>query len=142
MSRAEAWILASIPIAMGLICVAYGCYVCSTASGAPYFIAGHVVAFLAAICLTLFCAAGTIIRQLRGARPAPVNLALPALGYVTAAVTFVWGLVLTGARPDMAHYVAGHVVCGLGLITACVATVATGRDPIHSHPRELEFRLA
>ena len=26
----------------------------------------------------------------------------------------------------MAHYVAGHIVCGLGLITACVSTVATG----------------
>jgi uncharacterized membrane protein len=55
-----------------------------------------------------------------------VNLALPALGYVTAAVTFVCGLVLIGARPDMAHYVAGHIVCGLGLITACAATVTTG----------------
>lgn len=70
MSRAEAWILASIPIAMALFCVAYGTYVFSSASGAPCFIAGHVVAFLAAICLALFCAAGTIIRQLRGARPA------------------------------------------------------------------------
>ena len=126
MSRVEGWILASIPLAMTLFCVAYGCYVFSNASGAPYFIAGHVVAFLAAICLALFCVAGTIIRQLRGARPGPVNLVLPALGYVTATATFVWGLVLIGARPDMAHYVAGHVVCGLGLITACVATVATG----------------
>ena len=70
MSRAEAWILASIPIDMALFCVAYGTYVFSSASGAPCFIAGHVVAFLAAICLALLCAAGTIIRQLRGARPA------------------------------------------------------------------------
>ncbi len=40
MSRAEAWILGSIPIARGLICAAYGIYAFSNASGAPYFIAG------------------------------------------------------------------------------------------------------
>jgi hypothetical protein len=33
MSRVEAWLLASIPIAMGLFSVAYGCYVFSSASG-------------------------------------------------------------------------------------------------------------
>lgn len=48
MSRAEAWILGSIPIAMGLICVAYGIYVFSNASERPT--SPGVVAFLAAIC--------------------------------------------------------------------------------------------
>jgi hypothetical protein len=131
MGGAEALILVSIPLLMGAFCLAYGLFLLSertadTSIGAELFVSGHVVTFLTAICIALFCTAATIILQLTHRYNDFYRYALPTLGYTAAVVTFVWGLVVLlsdSSAPD--HFVAGHVMCGLGLIAACVSTVAT-----------------
>ncbi|QCX27803.1 DUF2776 family protein [Nocardioides jishulii] len=118
----------AIPLAMMAVCIGFGVYVWNAADAPGNFVAGRVVTFLAAICLCLFCTAATIIRQLIGRFNAVDKVLYPALGYLSAVVTSAYGVSLfagasgSGQDPD---YVAGHVVLGLGLISGCVATVAT-----------------
>lgn len=66
MQRSEALILEAIPLLMGGVCLGFGLYVWHSQNSPPFFMAGHVVTFLAAICLALFCTAATIIQQLIG----------------------------------------------------------------------------
>lgn len=111
-----------IPFAMAMLCIGYGLYCWTSGSSADYFVAGHVVTFLGAICLALFATAATIIRQLIGRYNAFHRYALPVFGYLVTAATIAYGLIERfGSNPA---FVAGHVVFGLGLITACVSTVA------------------
>ena len=118
----------AIPLAMAAVCVGLGVFVWTAADQPGNEVAGRVVTFLAAICVCLFSTAATIIRQLIHRFNALDRWGYPILGYLTAAGTLVYGLVVrsgasaAGTDPD---YVAGHVVMGLGLISGCVATVAT-----------------
>ncbi|UUI68859.1 DUF2776 domain-containing protein [Aeromicrobium duanguangcaii] len=117
-----------IPLAMAAVCVGLGTYVWNAGDQPGNLVAGRVVTFLAAICVCLFCTAATIIRQLIGRFNAVDRVLYPVLGYASAAVAAGYGISVfsgassQGADPD---YVSGHVVLGLGLISACVATVAT-----------------
>ncbi|MBM9458469.1 DUF2776 family protein [Nocardioides sp. zg-536] len=118
----------AIPLAMGAVCVGLGVDVWTAADQPGNEVAGRVVTFLAAICVCLFCTAATIIRQLIHRFNTLDRWGYPILGYLTAAGAAAYGVVLfsgasaAGSDPD---YVAGHVVLGLGLISGCVATVAT-----------------
>ena len=76
------------------------------------------------ICIALFSTAATIIRQIINTFGEISRYALPALGYLSAILTVVAGIWIMRS-PDTASFVAGHVICGVGLITACVATTAT-----------------
>ncbi|CDL24728.1 FIG00638244: hypothetical protein [Escherichia coli ISC7] len=49
---------------MGLICIALGGFVLESSGQSEYFVAGHVLISLAAICLALFTTAFIIISQL------------------------------------------------------------------------------
>ncbi|WP_241384343.1 DUF2776 family protein [Rhodococcus sp. CH91] len=119
----------AIPLAMMVVCLGYGVDIWSTTADASSSVAGPVVTFLAAICLCLFATAATIIRQLIGRFTRTDAVLYPTLGYTLAAGTVAYGLALlwgsSSTRPHTDHYVAGHVVFGLGLISGCVATVAT-----------------
>jgi hypothetical protein len=111
-----------IPFAMAALCIGYGLYCWTSGVTADYFVAGHVVTFLGAICLALFATAATIIRQLVNRYNRFYCYALPTFGYLVAAATIAYGLAERfGSSPV---FVAGHVVFGLGLISGCVATVA------------------
>ena len=117
----------AIPLVMMGLCIGYGVYIWTDGDAPGNFVAGRVVTFLAAICLCLFCTAATIIRQLIGRFNTVDKILYPTLGFAAAIGTSVYGItIFTGAEsartPD---YVAGHVVFGLGLISGCVATVAT-----------------
>ncbi|NPC96921.1 DUF2776 family protein [Nocardioides sp. zg-DK7169] len=118
----------AIPLAMAAVCVGLGVDIWTAADQPGNEVAGRVVTFLAAVCVCLFCTAATIIRQLIHRFTTLDRWCYPVLGYLTAVGTATYGLVLlwgasaAGADPD---YVAGHVVLGLGLISGCVATVAT-----------------
>ena len=115
----------AIPLVMGVICIAFGCYVNAGGSDADHFVAGHVVVALAAICYALFTTAATIIRQLISRYSFFWQIILPLTGYVAAAITIAYGLVLLSRGDDAQHVVAGHVIVGIGLISTCVSTVAT-----------------
>ena len=129
MNYAVSVIFRAIPLAMMAVCVGFGLYVWTAAGDASgNFVAGRVVTFLGAICLCLFCTAATIIRQLIGRYTTLDRVVYPTIGYVAAAGTAAYGAYLFVGAPSSGlneEYVAGHVVFGLGLISGCVATVAT-----------------
>ena len=128
----------AIPLAMAGLCIGLGVDVWTAADQPGNEVAGRVVTFLAAICLCLFCTAATIIRQLIHRFNNLDRWGYPILGYLSAAGTVTYGVVLrsgataAGTDPD---YVAGHVVIGLGLISGCVATVATASTRFSLIPR-------
>ena len=113
-----------IPLAMGAICLGYGWYIWDMDSDANTYVAGHVVLFLSIICVALFTTAATIIRQLIHTYSAAFKVALPLIGSVAAAIGIIGGLIFVRSGTGAEHFVAGHVVFGLGLITCCVSTVA------------------
>ena len=120
-------IFRAIPLAMMAVCFGFGLYVWTAGDEAGNFVAGRVVTFLGVICLCLFCTAATIIRQLIGRYTALDRVIWPTIGYLAATGTAAYGAYLfVGASSSGLndHYVAGHVVFGLGLISGCVATVA------------------
>ena len=80
--------------------------------------------FLGSICIALYCTAATIIRQIIGTYTAAAKYLFPAIGYAVAAMTVICGLFIIQSHMTGA-FVTGHVVCGLGFITACVSTAAT-----------------
>ena len=84
----------AIPLAMGAVCLALGLYVMSGGSDANYFVSGHVLVSLTAICIALFTTAAVIIRQLTNTFSRAWMFGLPILGYVVALATVIWGLTI------------------------------------------------
>ena len=114
----------AIPLAMAAFCFAYGAYVFAAGDDPSRLTAGPVLFFLGSICVALYCTAATIIRQIIGTYTAAAKYLFPAIGYAVAAMTVICGLFIIQSHMTGA-FVTGHVVCGLGLITACVSTAAT-----------------
>lgn len=115
----------AIPLIMALFCFGYGLFISGYGIDASRHVAGPVVFSLGMICIALFATAATIIRQIIGTYGFISKFLLPALGYLSAILTFLGGWQIMHASSTTASFVAGHVVCGVGLIAACVATTAT-----------------
>lgn len=115
----------AIPLLMALFCFGYGLFVMSYGTDPNRFVAGPVVFSLGMICIALFSTAATIIRQIIGTYGKVSKYLLPGLGYLSAALTIIGGIRMLQTSTGTASFVAGHVICGVGLITACVATTAT-----------------
>jgi len=115
----------AIPLIMGAVCLGLGIYVLSGGPDAGHFVAGHVLIALTAICIALFTTAAVIIRQLTNTFGPEWKYILPIIGYTAALATAVWGLWVRGGSAAADAFVAGHVMFGVGLIAACVSTVAT-----------------
>lgn len=115
----------AIPLLMGAVCLGLGLYVLGGGTDANHFVAGHVLIALTAICIALFTTAAMIIRQLTNTFAPAWKVVLPVLGYGVAIATAVWGLSIVAGATIADEFVAGHVVFGIGLIAACVSTVAT-----------------
>ena len=147
MNYAVSVIHRAIPFAMMGVCVGFGVDVWTAAGTSGNFVAGRVVTFLGAICLCIFCAAATIIRQSIGRYTALDRVVYPTIGYLAAAGTAAYGAYLFVGAPSSGlneRYVAGHVVFGLGLICGCVATVATAAGKfslISENSRSAEGRV-
>ena len=124
----------AIPLVMAAFCFAYGAYVYAAGDDPSRLTAGPVVFFLGSICVALYCTAATIIRQITGTYNTAARYAFPVIGYSFALATFICGLLIIGSHWAGA-YVTGHVVCGLGLIAACVATAATSSTKFALIPR-------
>lgn len=119
----------AIPLIMGAICLFYGFYVkdLGQSIGSGFVVAGHVLIYITAICIALFTTAATIIRQLINKYNDFYKWTLPIIGYLSALFTMVSGIMLAEtAGTNTSYIVSGNIVFGLGLITCCVATVATG----------------
>ena len=123
-----------IPLAMAAFCFAYGLYIVSAGDDPNRLTAGPVVFFLGSICMALYCTAATIIRQIIGTFNETAKYLFPVIGYAFATMTLVCGvLILSSGLPDA--FVTGHIVCGLGLITACVSTAATSSTKFYLIPK-------
>jgi len=127
-------IFRAIPVVMAALCVGLGLFTWRSGDTAACFVSGHVLTFLGGICLCLFATASVIIRQLIHRFGALDSVVYPVGGYLVAVSTFSFGLsVLIRNHADDA-FVAGHVICGLGMICACVSTVATASIRFHRIP--------
>ncbi|MBO0895798.1 DUF2776 family protein [Arthrobacter sunyaminii] len=117
-------IFRAIPLLMGAVCLSYGLYILAGRDDADHFVAGHVNVGLTAICYALFTTAATIIRQLIDRYGRVWGIVLPLSGYVVAAAAVIWGIVLATRDNTAQNLTAGFVVIGVGLVAACVSTVA------------------
>ncbi|AWB89375.1 DUF2776 family protein [Salinibacterium hongtaonis] len=134
-------IFRAIPLMMMAVCVGYGLYVWNAADSTGNFVAGRVVTALGIICLCLFCTAATIIRQLIGRYTSFDRFFYPSIGYLAATAAVIYGttLFIGATNAEQAReYVAGHVIFGVGLVSGCVATVATASTkfsliPVNAH---------
>ena len=115
----------AIPLFMALFCFGYGAFVLGMGTDPARYVAGPVVMSLGMICIALFATAATIIRQIIHTYNTVAKYALPVLGYLAALLTFIYGWEYFSEAPTAGHFVAGHVICGVAFITACVATTAT-----------------
>ena len=113
------------PLLMALFCFGYGAFVLDMGTDPAKNVAGPVVMSLGMICIALFATAATIIRQIIHTYNTVVRYALPVLGYLAALLTFICGWEYISEAATASHFVAGHVICGVAFITACVATTAT-----------------
>jgi len=117
-------IFRAIPLVMGAICLAYGLYILNTGDDANHYVSGHVNVALTAICYALFATAATIIRQLIHRYGPFWRIVLPLSGYIAALAAMIWGIVIVFRGGDPDFVTAGHIVFGIGLVAACVSTVA------------------
>ena len=129
----------AIPLAMGAVCLGLGLYVLSGGYDAGHFVAGHVLVALTAICIALFTTAAVIIRQLTHTFGPTWKVGLPILGYAVALATVIWGLTIV-RQGSVPGFVAGHVVFGVGLIAACVSTVAAASSAFTLIPKNASGR--
>ncbi|MBO1077264.1 DUF2776 family protein [Roseomonas marmotae] len=128
-----------IPLAMGAVCLSLGLYVRTGGADPNYFVAGHVLISLAAICIALFTTAAMIIRQLTHTFSRTWMIILPVIGYSVALATMLWG-VLVLQQGSVPSFVAGHVVFGVGLIAISVSTVATASSAFTLIPQNAHGR--
>lgn len=126
----------AIPLAMAAFCFAYGAYVFAAGDDPSRLTAGPVLFFLGSICVALYCTAATIIRQIIGTYTAAAKYLFPAIGYAVAAMTVICGLFIIQSHMTGA-FVTGHVVCGLGLITAWRLDGGHLLDAFQPDPQEL-----
>ena len=110
---------------MALFCFGYGAFVLHEGLDSAKFVAGPVVFSLGMICIALFATAATIIRQIIHTYNPIARYALPVIGYLAAVLTVIYGWNYMHEAATASNFVAGHVICGVGFITACVATTAT-----------------
>lgn len=115
----------AIPLLMALFCFGYGAFVLGMGMDSAKYVAGPVVLSLGMICIALFATAATIIRQIIHTYNTASKYALPIIGYLAAVFTFICGWEYMDAGTTASNFVAGHVICGVAFITACVATTAT-----------------
>ena len=123
----------AIPLLMALFCFGYGAFVLDMGTDVNRFVAGPVVFSLGMICIALFATAATIIRQLIHTYSTAAKYVLPILGYLAAIVCFIGGMTYINDGITAAHFVAGHVICGVAFITACHCI-----HPFHSNPTKLK----
>lgn len=123
----------AIPVVMAFICFFLGGFIFLYGHDMARDIAGPVVFFLGAICLALYATAAIIIRQLIHKFHPFLKYLIPGFGYLVAGVTIAIGIWIF-SQGTSSFIVSGHVVCGVGLIAACVSTAATSSTKFYLIP--------
>ena len=114
-----------IPLLMGCFTFSFGVITLQIHSNGA-LLSARVLIALTAICIALYTTAATIIRQLIHTYNKFFKYFLPILGYSTSLITILFGLwCLFKAHNYMVDIISGNVIVGIGLIAACVSTVAT-----------------
>lgn len=124
----------AIPVVMAFICFCLGGFILMYGDDAAREVAGPVVFFLGAICLALYATAATIIRQLIHKFHPALKYLIPGFGYLVALVTLCMGIWIFTTGDNSNFTVSGHVVAGIGLISACVSTAATASTKFYLIP--------
>ena len=109
----------AIPLAMALFCFGYGAFIYGYGDAGNRVVAGPVVFSLGMICIALFCTAATIIRQIIHTYNETTKYILPIVGYLAALITVISGICIFSNATSPSAFVAGHVITGVGFITAC-----------------------
>lgn len=123
----------AIPVVMAFICFFLGDFIYMYGDDVAREVAGPVVFFLGSICLALYATAATIIRQLiHKFHPFQAYL-IPGFGYLVAVITVIMGIWIFHRGGN--YIVSGHVICGVGLIAACVSTAATSSTRFYLIPQ-------
>ena len=125
----------AIPLAMAVFCFGYGAFIYGYGDAGNRLVAGPVVFSLGMICIALFCTAATIIRQIIHTYNETTKYILPIVGYLAALITVISGICIFSNATSPSAFVAGHVITGVGFITACVATAATSSTRFSLIPR-------
>ena len=99
-----------IPLLMALICFFYGGYIFGYGDNEARWVAGPVVFSLGVLCIALFATAATIIRQLIHMYNPVARYLLPAMGYLFALGTMIWGIYLFSSPEPQDLFVPGHVL--------------------------------
>ena len=108
----------AIPLAMALFCFGYGAFIYGYGDAGNRVVAGPVVFSLGMICIALFCTAATIIRQIIHTYNETTKYILPIVGYLAALITVISGICIFSNATSPSAFVAGHVITGVGFITA------------------------
>ena len=124
----------AIPVVMAFVCFFLGGFIYWYGDDGLRQVAGPVVFFLGAICLALYATAAVIIRQLIKKFHPFLRYVVPAFGYLVAAITIAAGVMIFLNGRNSNFIVLGHVVCGVGLIAACVSTAATSSAKFYLIP--------
>ncbi len=124
----------AIPVVMAFVCFFLGGFIYWYGDDGLRQVAGPVVFFLGAICLALYATAAVIIRQLIKKFHPFLRYVVPAFGYLVAAITIAAGVMIFLNGRNSNFIVSGHVVCGVGLIAACVSTAATSSAKFYLIP--------
>ncbi len=119
-------IFIAIPLILAFVCFGLGAFVFFTGDFPARLLPGLVLFFLGSICIALFSTASVIISLLLNNFNKFKMWFFPSFGYAFAIATILLGVIQIIYSNHSESYVAGHIICGLGLITACVATVAAG----------------
>jgi hypothetical protein len=107
---------------MGIFTFSYGLFIQQWFSNASE-LSGYILLSFTSICIALFTTAATIIRQLINRYNIFYKMMLPFLGYTCSILTIFIGWMISFNQKI--HIVEGNIILGVGLIAACISTVAT-----------------
>ncbi|WP_067779436.1 DUF2776 family protein [Actinomyces vulturis] len=108
---------------------------------APEFIAGHVMAGLAAICTSLIALVASIARQIRNVFTEFERGLWPTLVLVMGTLILLWGVWVVVYFDDMKVHVIGFIMVGLALVCFSISSKVILLSKIWWHEFELANRI-
>jgi len=116
-SKPAEYILLSIPILAAVTCWTWALILLATQTLPPHFIAGHVMAGLAAICTSLIALTWSVIRQTQNKHGNRERIVWPSIVISMGLFCIFWGIGVILYHPaSPIWYPPGLVLIGLGLV--------------------------
>lgn len=114
--RRTAVVLETIPVVLSVVAWGWALVLLSGAAAPARFIAGNVLAGLAAICTSLIGLVASVVRQINNTYGERDRRFWPALVAIMGTLNLAWGLVIVVVHREPYWYAPGFVMIGLGLI--------------------------